>query len=64
MTGIGFWSSEIVLAMQITDGLRKPTYVAVILVLLGTGVVCSLGSPNWFVQWFKLRPMYGVVGIQ
>lgn len=56
MIGIGFCSREIVLAVQITDGIREATSVALIIVLCGPGVEYSFYVPNWFVWWFIMKP--------
>lgn len=62
MAGIRFWSSEIVLATQITDGIREATWVALLLVLCGTDVEYSF---SWFVWWLIVNPYtLHIVGIQ
>lgn len=64
LTGVGFWSSENVLAVQTTASLRKAAFLALRLVLCGTRVEYSLGTPNWFVCWLTVNPyVLRMVGI-
>lgn len=50
------WRSEAVPAMLITGDLKEATCVALLIVLCGTAVAYSLGTPNWFVWWLIANP--------